>query len=30
MPGIQILPAYMACCDDFLHLWNPEYWERAW
>ncbi|KAG2424532.1 hypothetical protein HXX76_014413 [Chlamydomonas incerta] len=30
MPGVQALPVYIACCDEFVYVYHDEYWERAW
>lgn len=30
LPAVQMLPAYMACCDEFLYIAHSEYRERAW
>ncbi|KAG2448448.1 hypothetical protein HYH02_006340 [Chlamydomonas schloesseri] len=30
MPGVQALPVYIACCDEFVYVYHEEYWERAW
>lgn len=29
-PGVQMLPAYVACCDEFAYVVHPEYDNRAW
>lgn len=26
----QMLPAYIACCEVFVSIEHPQYWERAW
>ncbi|KAG2493063.1 hypothetical protein HYH03_008726 [Edaphochlamys debaryana] len=30
MPGVQALPIYIACCDEFVYVTHSEYWQRAW
>jgi hypothetical protein len=30
MPGVQMLPVYIACCDAFVYCDHPQYDERAW
>jgi len=30
MPGVQALPIYIACCDEFVYVHHDQYWERAW
>ncbi|GIM06512.1 hypothetical protein Vretimale_10811 [Volvox reticuliferus] len=30
MPGVQALPIYIACCEEFVYIQHDEYWQRAW
>ncbi|PNH08707.1 hypothetical protein TSOC_004736 [Tetrabaena socialis] len=30
MPGVQALPIYIACCDEFVYVKHEQYWQRAW
>lgn len=30
MPGVQMLPVYIACCDAFVYCDHPQYDQRAW
>ena len=30
MPGVQMLPVYIACCDAFIWCDHPQYDQRAW
>ncbi|GLI60534.1 hypothetical protein VaNZ11_002681 [Volvox africanus] len=30
MPGVQALPVYIACCEEFVYIHHDEYWQRAW
>jgi len=29
-PGVQMLPSYIACCEEFAYVKHPEYDARAW
>ena len=29
-PNIPFLPLWIACCERFLRIETPDYWERAW
>lgn len=30
MPGVQALPIYVACSEEFVYIEHEAYWERAW